>query len=81
MGHNADHFCIRIEPFDEQELRQHFAHHDVEARPLLRNWGGDGRGPSMYITGPVGNTVEVKGPPDYPYDPDVDFMSEPTADG
>ena len=76
-SHNVDHFCIRIEPFDEQDLRRHFADHGVEAGPLLHNWGGDGRGPSMYIEDPAGNTVEVKGPPTYPYDPSVGFIPEP----
>lgn len=76
-GHNVDHFCIRIEPFEEDELRRHLDSHGVEAGPVLNNWGGDGRGPSMYIKDPAGNTIEVKGPPTHPYDPDVGFMPEP----
>lgn len=76
-GHNVDHFCIRIEPFDEEVLRRHFAGHGVEAGPLLNNWGGDGRGPSMYIKDPAGNTVEVKGPPTHPFHPDVGFVPGP----
>ena len=75
-GHNVDHFCIRIEPFDEQELRRHFAEHGVEAGPVLSNWGGDGRGPSMYIKDPAGNSIEVKGPPTRAYDPSVGFIPE-----
>ena len=73
-GHNVDHFCIRIEPFDEDELRRHFASHGIEAGPVLNNWGADGRGPSMYIRDPEGNTVELKGPPTHPYDPAVGYI-------
>ena len=68
-GRNLDHYCIRIEPFDEVELRAHFAKHGIEASALLNNWGGDGRGPSIYVKDPAGNIVEVKGPPTEPYRP------------
>lgn len=73
-GHNLDHFCIRVEPFDEDEIRRHFASHGIEAGPMLDNWGGDGRGPSMYIQDPGGNGIEIKGPPTHPYDPDVGYV-------
>ena len=36
--------------------------------------GGDGRGPSLYVKDPEGNTVELKGPPTQPYDPNVGFI-------
>jgi len=68
-GHNVDHFCIRIEPFDESQLRSHFRKFDVDVSTLLNNWGGDGRGPSVYVRDPAGNKVEVKGPPTEPYVP------------
>jgi len=66
-GHNLDHFCIRVEPFDELASRKHFARHNVKPSDLLNNWGGDGRGPSMYVLDPEGNKVEIKGPPAEPY--------------
>ena len=68
-GHNVDHFCVRIEPFDEADIRAHFAEHGIDASELLNNWGGDGRGPSVYVRDPAGNKVEVKGPPSEPYVP------------
>ena len=74
-GHNVDHFCLRVEPFDEAELRRHLAGHGIEAGPVFNNWGADGRGPSLYIKDPAGNTVELKGPSAQPYDPDVGFIS------
>lgn len=80
-GHNVDHFCVRIEPFDEHELRRHLVDHGVEAGPVLNNWGADGRGPSMYISDPAGNTVELKGPPEHPYDPDIGYIPPPDPAG
>ena len=73
-GHNVDHVCIRIEPFDEEEVRRHLADHGIETGDLANNWGADGRGPSLYIQDPAGNTIELKGPPTEPYDPDTGFI-------
>ena len=73
-GHNVDHFCVRIEPFDEADLRVHLEEHGVEPGQTYNNWGGDGRGPSMYISDPAGNTVELKGPPEQPFDPEVGYI-------
>lgn len=73
-GHNVDHICIRIEPFDEDELRRHLAGRGIDAGAVHNNWGADGRGPSLYIQDPAGNTVELKGPPNEPYDSDVGFI-------
>ncbi|MGI9605000.1 MAG: VOC family protein [Acidimicrobiales bacterium] len=73
-GRNMDHFCLRIEPFDEPALRQHLAHHEVDAGDLRNNWGGDGRGPSIFIHDPAGNLIELKGPPTHPYDPAVGYI-------
>ena len=44
--------------------------HGIEAGPVFHNWGADGRGPSLYINDPAGNTVEIKVLPTQPYDPD-----------
>jgi glyoxylase I family protein len=60
---NLDHFCFRVEPFDETSLRIYLAECGIEAGPTeLRN-GAEGEGPSFYITDPEGNVVELKGPP------------------
>ncbi len=63
-GRNMDHFCLRVEPFDEAAIRQHLAVHGVEAGPTENRYGAEGNGPSIYLTDPEGNTVELKGPPD-----------------
>ena len=63
-GRNMDHFCLRIEPFDEADLRAHLAGHGVEVGEVARRYGAEGHGPSLYLQDPDGNTVELKGPPD-----------------
>jgi catechol 2,3-dioxygenase-like lactoylglutathione lyase family enzyme len=61
---NVDHFCLRIEPFDPDELRAHLAAHGIEAGDISIRYGADGNGPSIYVKDPDGNTVELKGPPE-----------------
>jgi catechol 2,3-dioxygenase-like lactoylglutathione lyase family enzyme len=62
-GRNVDHFCLRIEPFDEPALRALFAAHGIEAGATVQRNGADGIGPSIYIRDPEGHLVELKGPP------------------
>lgn len=62
-GRNLDHFCLRIEPFDEASIRSTLAHHGVEAGKRELRYGAEGMGPSLYLRDPEGNTVELKGPP------------------
>ncbi len=61
---NMDHFCLRIDPFDEAQIRAHLGAHGIEAGELATRYGAEGVGPSLYIQDPEGNTVELKGPPD-----------------
>lgn len=63
-GRNLDHFCLRVEPFDEAGIRRHLAAHGIEAGPLASRYGAEGAGPSLYVTDPEGNVVELKGPPE-----------------
>lgn len=63
-GRNLDHFCLRVEPFDEAALRSHLQSHGVQAGPVARRYGAEGQGPSIYVHDPQGNVVELKGPPD-----------------
>jgi glyoxylase I family protein len=64
-GRNLDHFCLRVEPFDADAIRAHLATHGIAAGPLERRYGAEGDGPSIYVTDPEGNVVELKGPPDH----------------
>lgn len=60
---NLDHFCLRIEPFDEAEIRNHLAGFGIEAGGMQSRNGAEGEGPSIYLDDPEGNVVELKGPP------------------
>ena len=63
-GRNLDHLALRIANFDEAALRAHLSAHGVAPGEVVRRYGAEGRGPSMYIRDPDGNTVELKGPPE-----------------
>ncbi|MBT7942443.1 MAG: VOC family protein [Alphaproteobacteria bacterium] len=60
---NMDHFCLRIDPFDEPALRAHLQANGVEVGDVKSRYGAEGVGPSLYIEDPEGNVVELKGPP------------------
>lgn len=62
-GRNMDHFCLRVEPFDAEAIRAHLAEHGLEAGAVESRYGAEGEGPSIYVTDPEGNVVELKGPP------------------
>jgi catechol 2,3-dioxygenase-like lactoylglutathione lyase family enzyme len=62
-GRNVDHFCFRVEPFDEAAIRAHLQAHGVQAGPTSSRYGAEGEGPSIYIEDPEHNTIELKGPP------------------
>ena len=59
---DIDHFCVRVDPFDEAAIRAHLARFDIPAGPTAARSGAEGAGPSIYVTDPDGNTVELKGP-------------------
>ncbi|MDH5540291.1 MAG: VOC family protein [Rhizobacter sp.] len=63
-GRNLDHFCLRVEPFDAVAIHAHLQSHGIEAGPVERRFGAEGEGPSIYLSDPEGNVVELKGPPD-----------------
>ena len=62
-GRNVDHFCFRIDPFDEARIREHLQAAGVVVGDVVSRFGAEGAGPSIYILDPEGNTVELKGPP------------------
>lgn len=63
-GRNLDHFCLRVEPFDEATIRRHLNDNGVAVGALETRNGAEGEGPSIYINDPEGNVIELKGPPD-----------------
>ena len=63
-GRNMDHLCLRVEPFDEQEILSYLRKHGVPVGDVRKRFGAEGNGVSIYVTDPEGNTVELKGPSD-----------------
>lgn len=59
---NMDHFCVRVEPFDADEINRHLAAHGISPGEVVQRYGAEGTGPSIYLRDPEGNTVELKGP-------------------
>ena len=60
-GKNMDHFCLLIEPTDIDKLAGELRAHGVAIEgPPGQRWGAQGRGPSLYVQDPDGNTVELK---------------------
>jgi glyoxylase I family protein len=59
---NMDHFAVRVEGFDPAAVTAHLRRHGVEVGEVRERYGAEGYGPSLYISDPDGNTVELKGP-------------------
>jgi glyoxylase I family protein len=64
-GHNVDHICLAITPYDEPALRRFLAAHGARIGDSGSRYGAEGEGPSLYLQDPEGNHLELKGPP-YP---------------
>jgi catechol 2,3-dioxygenase-like lactoylglutathione lyase family enzyme len=62
-GRNLDHFCLRIEPFDGDSLRAWLSSHGASPGEVMQRFGAEGEGPSVYLSDPEGNVIELKGPP------------------
>ena len=62
-GRNLDHFCLRLETFDETGIRSYLTRCGVSAGEVSSRYGAEGEGPSIYLNDPEGNVVELKGPP------------------
>ena len=58
---NVDHLALKIEPFDETAILAYFDSKGVNAEPAKTRFGADGDGPSIYLSDPEGNGVELKG--------------------
>lgn len=62
-GRNMDHFCLRVDPFDAAAIRDFLVANSVATGDVASRYGAEGEGPSLYLSDPEGNTVELKGPP------------------
>jgi glyoxylase I family protein len=63
-GRNMDHYAVRIGQFDPAALAAHLEKQGIPVGEVRRRYGAEGYGPSLYITDPDGNVVELKGPPE-----------------
>lgn len=61
-GRNVDHFCLRTDHWDETEMRDHLARHDVVIFEEALHSDADGTSLSFYIRDPFGNAIELKRP-------------------
>lgn len=59
---NMDHFAVRVDGFDAAALTAHLRRHGITVGEVRERYGAEGYGPSLYISDPDGNTVELKGP-------------------
>lgn len=59
---NVDHFALALAAFDEDAIRALAERHGIPASETAERYGAGGFGPSIYLTDPDGNTVELKGP-------------------
>jgi len=62
-GRNLDHFCVTIDGYDEARIRGYLAARGAEIGEAGSRYGAEGEGPSLYVSDPEGNVVELKGPP------------------
>ena len=62
-GRNLDHLCLRVDPFDAAAIAAFLKAKGIECGPVESRYGAQGEGPSIYVSDPEGNVVELKGPP------------------
>ena len=60
-GRNLDHFCITLDGYDEAKIRAYLTAQGVEIGEAGSRYGAEGEGPSLYVSDPEGNVVELKG--------------------
>jgi catechol 2,3-dioxygenase-like lactoylglutathione lyase family enzyme len=61
-GRNVDHVCFRVLPWNGEAILAHLREHGIESEIVTR-YGAEGDGPSIYLSDPEGNNLELKGPP------------------
>ena len=58
---NMDHVCLHVQPWDTEVIEKHLHQHAVEVSAVATRYGTAGMGPSMYLSDPEGNNIELKG--------------------
>ena len=62
-GRNLDHFCLRIEPFDEAAIRAQLQQHGYRPGRWSSATAPRAKARRSTCSDPEGNVVELKGPP------------------
>lgn len=57
---NLDHFCLQIKAMPESEIIAYLESFNIETDKFSSRYGAQGRGRSIYINDPEGNTVEIR---------------------
>jgi glyoxylase I family protein len=60
-GRNMDHVCLRVSPFDVDEIVQYLGSHAARVGEIRPRFGAEGEGVSIYVYDPEDNLVELKG--------------------
>jgi glyoxylase I family protein len=61
-GRNVDHICFRVLPWNGGAILAELRSHGIAAE-IVSRYGAEGDGPSIYLSDPEGNALELKGPP------------------
>jgi catechol 2,3-dioxygenase-like lactoylglutathione lyase family enzyme len=61
-GRNVDHVCFRVLPWNGEAILAELRGHGIAAE-IVSRYGAEGDGPSIYLSDPEGNALELKGPP------------------
>ncbi len=59
-GNNVDHFCLQIEPVEEEALKDYLQARGVVVEDFEDRYGAQGMGRSIYLKDIAGNTVELR---------------------
>ena len=62
QARNLDHVAFRVLPWDGEAILRHLNGQGIEGE-IKSRYGAEGDGPSIYLTDPEGNGLELKGPP------------------
>ncbi len=62
---NMDHVCFHLQAWSAAAIEAHLEQHGVSMGTVSSRYGAAGMGPSVYLSDPEGNTVELKGAPDH----------------
>ena len=59
-GRNMDHVCLRVQPFDVDQIVKHLETHQARVGEIRPRFGAEGEGVSIYVYDPEDNLVELK---------------------